>query len=150
LFNRQSVRTVAGTQWRSHGFDTCRTIRTQQAHQGAQTRNWVRSNSAPRSSRRFHRLDDGTHRRRAAAQSYDAPHQRRYGPADARSDEDDCSILREMTMRMTADFLISMQTLQGQSANDNQRGDFEFNVRNMVASELTYTLAHFTRDEGAP
>lgn len=55
-----------------------------------------------------------------------------------------------MTMRMTANFMISMQTLQGQAANDNQQGDFEFNVRNMVASELTYTLAHFTRDEGAP
>ncbi len=53
-------------------------------------------------------------------------------------------------MRMTAEFLISMQRLQGQSANDNQQGDLEFNVRNMVTSELTYTLAHFTRDEGAP
>jgi hypothetical protein len=55
-----------------------------------------------------------------------------------------------MTMRMTADFLISMQKLQGFAANDNQEGDFEFNVRNMVTSELTYTLGHFTRDEGAP
>jgi hypothetical protein len=39
---------------------------------------------------------------------------------------------------------------QPPAANDNRVGDESFIVRNLVSAELTYTLAIFTRDEGAP
>lgn len=52
-------------------------------------------------------------------------------------------------MRLRADFLIHEQSIQGQAANDNRTGELDFTVRNLVTSELTYTLAKLARDEGA-
>lgn len=39
---------------------------------------------------------------------------------------------------------------QPPAANENRVGDESFTVRNLVSAELTYTLAIFARDEGAP
>ena len=53
-------------------------------------------------------------------------------------------------MRLTGDFLIRMEQLQGLAADDNRFGDSDFVVRNVVTAELTYTLAMFTREDSAP
>ncbi len=42
------------------------------------------------------------------------------------------------------------ERLQLPAANDNCVGDESFIIRNLVSAELTYTLAIFARDEGAP
>lgn len=39
---------------------------------------------------------------------------------------------------------------QPPAANDNCVGDESFIVRNLVSAELTYALAIFARDDGAP
>ena len=52
-------------------------------------------------------------------------------------------------MRLRADFFIRIEQLQGLAANDNCVGDEGFTVRNLVSAQLTYTLAIFTRDDGA-
>ena len=51
-------------------------------------------------------------------------------------------------MRMRGVFLIHIQQLQELVANDNRDGDIASIARNMVTTELTRTLAKFTRDEG--
>jgi hypothetical protein len=51
-------------------------------------------------------------------------------------------------MRMRGAFLIHIQQLQDLVANDNRDGDFACVARNMITTELTRTLAKFTRDEG--
>lgn len=53
-------------------------------------------------------------------------------------------------MHLSADFLIQIQQLKNLAANDNCMGDESIVVRNLVSSQLTYTLAIFERDEGAP
>lgn len=53
-------------------------------------------------------------------------------------------------MHLSADFLIQIQQLKNLAANDNCMGDESFVVRNLVPAQLTYTLARFARDEGAP
>jgi hypothetical protein len=53
-------------------------------------------------------------------------------------------------MHLNGDFLIRIEQLQPLAANDNRIGDERFNVRNLVSTELTYTLAMFVRDDGAP
>ena len=55
-----------------------------------------------------------------------------------------------MTVRLRADFLIQEQNIQGQAANDNRTGELDFTVRNLVTSELTYTLAKLSREKGEP
>jgi len=52
-------------------------------------------------------------------------------------------------MRLRADFFIRIEQLQSLAANDNSVGDEGFIVRNLASAELTYTLAMFTRDDGA-
>jgi hypothetical protein len=53
-------------------------------------------------------------------------------------------------MHLSADFLIQIQQLKNLAANDNCMGDESFVVRNLESAQLTYTLARFVRDEGAP
>jgi len=53
-------------------------------------------------------------------------------------------------MRLKADFLTRIAQLQHLAANDNRFGDEEFVIRNLASAELTYTLALFKRNDGAP
>lgn len=53
-------------------------------------------------------------------------------------------------MRLTAEFLIPMETPRGLAANDNRLVDEDFVFRNLVATELTYALARIERGEGVP
>lgn len=55
-----------------------------------------------------------------------------------------------MAMRERADFLMLIERLPRIAANENRCGDTSFIVRNSVTSELTYTLAQFARNDGAP
>ncbi len=54
-----------------------------------------------------------------------------------------------IAMQLTAEFLIQIEQLKNLAANNNCMGDESFVVRNLASAELTYTLAKFTRDEGA-
>lgn len=53
-------------------------------------------------------------------------------------------------MRARGDFFLPIERPQPPACNDNRVGDESFAVRNLVSADLTYTLAIFTRDEGAP
>lgn len=53
-------------------------------------------------------------------------------------------------MRARGDFFFPTERPQPPAGNDNRIGDESFTVRNLVSAELTYTLAIFARDEGAP
>ena len=53
-------------------------------------------------------------------------------------------------MRLRGEFFLQFERLQSAAMNDNCLGDEGFAVRNLVTTELTYTLARFTRDDGAP
>lgn len=53
-------------------------------------------------------------------------------------------------MNLTADFLFQIKQLKNLAANENCVADESFTIRNLVPSRLTYTLARFERDEGAP
>ncbi len=56
-----------------------------------------------------------------------------------------------MTMiRLRGEFIQQLERLQSAAANDNCLGDEGFVIRNLVTTELTYTLARFTRNDGAP
>lgn len=52
-------------------------------------------------------------------------------------------------MQLSANFLIQIEQLKTLAVNDNSMGDESFVIRNLASAELTYTLAKFTRDEGA-
>lgn len=53
-------------------------------------------------------------------------------------------------MRARGDFFNPTERPQPPAANENSVGDESFTVRNLVSAELTYTLAIFARDAGAP
>ena len=53
-------------------------------------------------------------------------------------------------MRLTADFFLCFEQLQSQPANDDHDGDEEFTASKLASTELTYTLAIFSREEGVP
>ena len=53
-------------------------------------------------------------------------------------------------MHLRGDFLMPSERPQPPAANDNCVGDESFTVRNLVSAQLTYKLAVFARDDGAP
>lgn len=53
-------------------------------------------------------------------------------------------------MRLRGEFFLQFERLQSAAVNDNCAGDEGFIVRNLASTELTYTLARFTRDDGVP
>lgn len=52
--------------------------------------------------------------------------------------------------QMSADILNQISQLQSLAVNDNDMDAESCVIRNLVSSRLTYTLAMFERDEGAP
>lgn len=53
-------------------------------------------------------------------------------------------------MRLRGEFFSQIERLQSAAVNDNCAADEGFIIRNMASTELTYTLARFTRDDGVP
>ncbi len=52
-------------------------------------------------------------------------------------------------MRLRGEFLSQIERLQSAAVNDNCVGNEGF-IRNLISTELTYTLAIFSRDDGVP
>lgn len=53
-------------------------------------------------------------------------------------------------MQMSADIVAQIRQLRSLAVNDNDMGAESCVIRTLSTPQLTYTLARFERDEGAP